>query len=332
MPGTPLRALVLTLLAAAPAGGAVAVTRVADDDASTVIQGCVRKDGRLRVVARAADCRRTERAIVWNVSGPQGESGLPGPTGPPGPAGLPGPAGADGAPGPAGPQGPPGPQGERGPQGPKGEPGTSIDALERLNGVACRAEGRNGTIVLTYDSTAHAVFTCAAAPAEAAVRVNELCTGTAASASDEFVELYNAGPSPADLGGFKLVYRSGAGTSDVALGAIPDGTTLAPGGFYFFGGSGYAGAKKPDQSFSSSMAATAGGVGLRDASGKLVDSIGYGTATNAFVETRPAAAPPSTAPPGSSSIRLPDGADTNDNGADFTVTAAPTPGGPNAAG
>jgi hypothetical protein len=162
--------------------------------------------------------------------------------------------------------------------------------------------------------------------------VNEFSTGTATSATDEFAELYNAGSSPADLSGFKLVYRSGAGTSDVALGSIPDGTTLAAGAFYLFGGSGYAGARKADQSFSTGMAASAGGVGLRDASGKLLDSVGYGTATNAFVEARPAAAPPATAVPGSSSIRLPDGADTNDNGADFRVTAAPTPGAPNAAG
>ena len=120
--------------------------------------------------------------------------------------------------------------------------------------------------------------------------------------------------------------------SDVALATIPAGTMLAPGAFYLFGGSGYAGTKAADQTFSAGLAATAGGVGLRDAGGKLVDSLGYGTATNAFVETRPATAPPSTAPPGSSDIRLPDGRDTDDNGADFAVTAAPTPGAPNAAG
>jgi hypothetical protein len=326
VPRIPLRALVLTLLAAAPAGGAVALTRVPHDDASAVIQACVRKDGRLRVVARPTDCRRAEHAISWNESGPRGEPG------PPGPAGADGPPGAAGAQGPPGPPGPAGPQGERGPQGPKGDPGPSLDALERLNGIACRAGGRNGTVALTYDSSAHAVFTCAAEAAEAAIRLNELSTGTTGSATDEFVELYNAGSSPTDVSGFKLVYRSGTGTSDVALATIPDGATLVPGAFYLFGGSGYAGAKKADQSFSTGMAATAGGIGLRDRSGKLADSVGYGTATNAFVETRPALAPPASAPPGSSSIRLPDGADTNDNGADFTVSAAPTPGAPNAAG
>jgi Lamin Tail Domain/Collagen triple helix repeat (20 copies) len=331
VPGTQLRALLLTLLVAAPAGGAVAIART-PHDATSVIHGCVRKNGRLRLVAENAVCRRHERPISWNVRGPEGEPGSPGPPGPTGPPGADGPAGADGAPGPDGSRGPPGPQGERGPQGPKGDPGTSIDALERLNGIACRAGGRNGTVALTYDTSAHAVFTCTATVSEATLRVNEFSTGTTASATDEFVELVNAGPSPADVSGFKLVYRSGAGTSDISLATIPDGTTLAVGAFYLFGGNGYAGAHKADQAFSAGLAATGGGVGLRDASGKLVDSVGYGTATNVLVETRPAPAPPATAVPGSSDIRLPDGADTDDNGTDFTVTAAPTPGAPNAAG
>jgi hypothetical protein len=328
VPGTPLRALLLTLLVAAPAGGSVAVAR-SPHDATSVIQACVRKDGRLRLVSATSACRRKERPISWSVRGPQGDPGLPGPEGPQGPTG---PAGADGGPGANGAAGPPGPQGERGPQGPKGDPGTSIDALERLNGVACRAGGRNGTVALTYDASAHAVFTCTATLTDATVRVNEFSTGTSASATDEFVELVNAGTSQTDLSGFKLAYRSGAGTSDVSLATIPDGTTLAPGAFYLFGGSGYAGAQKADQAFSAALAASAGGIGLRDEGGKLVDSVGYGTATNAFVETRPAPAPPSTAGPGSSDIRLPDGADTDDNGADFAITAAPTPGAPNAAG
>jgi len=331
VPGTPLRALLLTLLAAVPAGGAVAVAR-APHDATATIQACVRKDGRLRLVAEKANCRKTERPISWNVRGPQGEPGPAGPVGPAGADGAPGPSGVDGAPGPAGSAGPPGPQGDRGAQGPKGDPGTSVDALEGLNGIACRAGGRNGTVTLTYDTSVHAVFTCTATASEGTVRVNEFSTGTTTSATDEFVELFNTGTSSADIGGYKLVYRSGAGTSDVALATIPAGTMLAPGAFYLFGGSGYAGAKPADQAISAGLAGTAGGLGLRDAAAKLVDSVGYGTATNAFVETHAAAAPPSTAPPGSSDIRLPDGRDTDDNSADFAVTAAPTPGGPNAAG
>jgi Lamin Tail Domain/Collagen triple helix repeat (20 copies) len=331
VPGTPLRSLLLALMLALPAGGAVAVVRI-PHDATAVIHACARKDGRLRLVARTSDCRASERAVSWNVRGPQGELGPPGPAGPIGPAGPEGAPGSAGATGATGAAGPPGPQGERGPQGSKGDPGTSIGSLEQLNGLACRADGRDGTVALTYDASAHAVFTCTATPTDSAVRVNEFATGTSASATDEFVELFNAGAAPADLTGYKLVYRSGAGTSDVSLATIPDGTTLAPGAFYLFGGSGYASAKRPNQSFSAGIASAAGGVGLRNAAGTLVDSVGYGTATNTLVETRPAPAPPTTAAPGSSDIRLPDGVDTNDNGADLTATATRTPGAPNAAG
>ena len=55
-------------------------------------------------------------------------------------------------------------------------------------------------------------------------------------------------------------------------------------------------------------------------SGALVDGVGWGTATNALVEGTAAAAPPATAAPGSSLVRLPDGHDTNANAADFTVS------------
>ncbi|HEX6680776.1 MAG TPA: lamin tail domain-containing protein [Gaiellaceae bacterium] len=323
MPGTPLRALLLALLVTAPAAGAVAVSRASHDP--DVIRGCVRKDGNIRVTTAKNPCRKQERRISWSVRGPQGEPGRPGA------AGTAGATGANGTSGSQGPQGPAGPQGERGPKGAKGDPGI-VDSLERLNGVACRTGGHDGAVELSYDGSAQAVFTCVAGASAPSVRVNEFATGTSASATDEFVEIVNAGSSSADLSGYKLAYRSGAGTSDVTLATIPDGTALAPGAFYFFGGSGYAGEKPPDQTFSQALAASAGGIGLRDATGKLVDSVGYGTATNAFVEAHPAPAPGATAVPGSSDIRLPDGADTGDNGVDFTVTAAPTPGGPNAAG
>ena len=155
--------------------------------------------------------------------------------------------------------------------------------------------------------------------------VNEVMTGITGAASNEFVELYNGGSSAVDLSGYKLVYRSSAGTSDVTLGTIPSGTTLAAGGFYLFGGSAYAGSATPDQSFSTSLAATGGGVALRDAAGTIVDSMGYGDAVNAFVESHPASAPPAAAAPGNSAVRLPDGDDSNDNAADFSVSASPTP-------
>src|SRR5881398_2103271 len=112
MPGTPVRPLLLALLVAAPAGGAVAIAQLPND--TGVIRGCVRKDGHLRLATAKRTCRKNERPISWNV---------------------------------------------RGPKGPKGDPGT-VDSLERLNGVACRTDGHDGTVELSYDGAAQAVFTC----------------------------------------------------------------------------------------------------------------------------------------------------------------------------
>ena len=133
----------------------------------------------------------------------------------------------------------------------------------------------------------------------------------------------------ADLGGFKVAYRSSAGTSDITLATIPAGTTIPAGGFYLLAGRGYPGSHAADQSFSTSLAATGGGLAVRDTGGAILDSVGYGDTTNAFVEAHPATAPPATAAPGSSSGRIPDGHDTNDNSADFSVSATPSPGAAN---
>jgi len=181
---------------------------------------------------------------------------------------------------------------------------------------------------VSYDAaTGAAVIKCVAGGGggTADLRINEFMTGSTGAPSNEFVELVNIGAAAADVSGYKLAYRSGAGTSDVTLATIPSGTTVTAGGFYLFGGSGYAGSATPDQSFSTALAATAGGLALRDAAGAIVDSLGYGDATNAFVEGHAAAAPPAAAAPGNSAVRLPDGHDTNDNSADFSVTSTPTP-------
>jgi Lamin Tail Domain/Collagen triple helix repeat (20 copies) len=299
---------------------------------NAVINACVkRKDGRVRIVAASASCRRNELALAWNA---QGEPGPAGPAGPAGRAGATGPAGTAGAPGP---KGEPGARGETGaagpagPAGPQGPPGSGLSSLEGLNGLACHAGGNVGTAALSYDASGVATITCSASGGggTATLHVNELMTGSTGAASNEFVEIANTGTTGADIGGFKLAYRSAAGTSDVTLATVPTGTTLAAGGFYLLGGSGYAGTRAPDQSFSAAIAATGGGVALRDATGAIVDSVGYGDAVNAFVESHPASAPATTAAPGSSAVRLPDGHDTNDNAADFSVSASPTPGSSN---
>jgi hypothetical protein len=255
--------------------------------------------------------------------GPAGPTGSTGPAGQVGPTGLPGAAGATGAIGPSGPVGPAGPAGA---DGAKGDPGPSLSSFDQLGGLACAGSGLPGTIQIAYDSSGHVTLTCLAPPVGTAiVRVNEVATGTSTSGADEFVELANTGTATADIGGWKLVYRSSSGTTDVALATVPTPTTLVAGGYYLFGGASYGGAQPPDQSFSPGLASSGGAVGLRDGTGALIDSVGWGTATNALVENAAAPAPPTTAAPGSSIERLPNDHDTNNNATDFTVTSTPSP-------
>src|SRR5206468_3362129 len=83
-------------------------------------------------------------------------------------------------------------------------------------------------------------------------------TGATGAATDEFVELVNASDTAFDASGYRVAYRSAAGTSDTLLATLPAGTTIAAHGFYLLGGAGYAGSHQADQSFSAGLASTAG--------------------------------------------------------------------------
>ena len=309
IPISSARALAVGLcLAAGLAVGTIATAGLQLASESSTIYACRHiPNGQLRVVGGPSDCRKYEQLLSWNSTGP---TGPPGATGPAGPAGPSGPAGLVGPPGPAGPPGP---------------PGSGLDSFDDLEGLTCNAGA--GTIDIEYDDGGHAMIVCASGGGggDADLSVNEFMTGVTGAAANEFVEIVNTGTAAADLSGWKLVYRSAAGTSDVVLATIPDGTMLAAGSFYLFGGSGYVGGPPADQSFSTGIAATGGAVGVRDATAGLVDSVGWGTATNALVEGTPVAAPPTTDAPGTSAGRSPDGDDTNDNAADFVLDDSPTP-------
>jgi hypothetical protein len=286
----------LAIAAVALAGAALA----AIPDGNGVIHACRKVNGgALRVVAKASACRSGERALAWNQRGAEG------PTGPAGPAG---------------------PKGATGAQGPQGPAGPGLASFDSLEGLGCTIGGQAGAISIAYDDSGLAQIHCVAgAGGGAAIRINEFSVGTEGALGDEFVEIANTGTAAADLSGWKLVYRSGAGTSDVSLGTLADGTMLAPGAFFLFGGSGYSGAYPADKSFSAGLASAAGGVAIKDADGSIVDSVGWGDATNAFVEGTTAAAPPIAPAPGKSDARHPNGHDMNVNSADFTI-GDPTPG------
>jgi type VI secretion system secreted protein Hcp len=85
-------AIAAALLAVVAAGAGTYAFAASQD--STTINGCVAKDGKLRVLAANEACKSDETPLSWNTTGPAGSQGPAGATGATGPAGPPGSAAA----------------------------------------------------------------------------------------------------------------------------------------------------------------------------------------------------------------------------------------------
>jgi hypothetical protein len=147
--------------------------------------------------------------------------------------------------------------------------------------------------------------------------------------NDDFIELYNPSDSDIDLADYRLVKRTEAGTTDSSVKAFEEGDMIAAGGFYLWANSGWDPGVTPDASTSATLAAN-NGVALRlgpEDTGEIVDSVGWGSATNAFVENTAAANPAA----GQSIDRVND-VDTDNNSVDFALNESPTPQSSNAGG
>jgi hypothetical protein len=163
-----------------------------------------------------------------------------------------------------------------------------------------------------------------AGPCDGKVVINELMTA-GASAYDEFIELYNPGGCAVPLGGWKLGYRSGTGSAAPPILTFAPGSSIPAKSFLVIGRPEFSGKKDITITSSTSMAADKGQVGLEDDKGTLVDAVGYGAATGAYVEGSPAPTPDTSG----SISRKTDGVDTNDNAADFAKTKPHSAGAPN---
>jgi hypothetical protein len=155
--------------------------------------------------------------------------------------------------------------------------------------------------------------------------LSEVMTG-GASASDEFIELYNASSDPVDLIGDEIVYVSASGGTVTRKASWTTASALVPGQHLLVANSAGVYAAGADAIYTGGLAATGGAVALRAADGSVIDAIAWGNATNGFIEGTAAAAPPA----GSSLERLPGGAagngvDTNDDSLDWFVQPDPGP-------
>src|SRR3954447_9103073 len=162
-------------------------------------------------------------------------------------------------------------------------------------------------------------------PQSTSLVVAEVVTG-GASASDEYVELTNAGAAPLDLAGVELVYATSTGATVTRKAAWTTSAIVEPGRHVLVANGSGAFVAVADATYSGGLAATGGAVAIRAIGGATIDAVGWGDATNAFVEGSAAPAPAA----GASVERRPGGTqgnstDTNENAGDFVVNQAPVP-------
>lgn len=156
--------------------------------------------------------------------------------------------------------------------------------------------------------------------------------GGAGTFNDEFVEIFNRGAAPIDLNGYRLVYRSATGSNDVTVpfATWTSPTILPPGGYYLIASTSYDGPTPANMTYNPttcqcSMGGAGGGLAIRlgeNNTGAVIDSVGWGTANNVFVETAVTAAPAAN---NSQRRKLNGCQDTDSNLSDFesVVPAAP---------
>jgi hypothetical protein len=157
--------------------------------------------------------------------------------------------------------------------------------------------------------------------------VSEVMTG-GASASDEFIELYNPGPIALPLEGLEVIYVTASGGTITRKGTWASGSPAVPAGAHVLLANA-AGIFAPiaDVTYVNGLAATGGSTAIRIlGASSAIDAVGWGNATSTWLEGTPAVA----AAAGHSIERLPGGSggsaqDSDQNSVDFVEVASPDP-------
>jgi len=165
--------------------------------------------------------------------------------------------------------------------------------------------------------------------------VHEVMNADAGNTTREFIEVRNVSEMDLHVGFYTLEWRSAGNTTVTQIYRFPAGAVIPAGGYYLLVSSSYRD-YYPDVVYNDSyyvapglggIISTNGGVGLKDASGNIVDSVAWGNITatpHPFLEGTAAPQPPS-----GWSIERQSGTDGkldhDDNGTDFVLTNPPTP-------
>ena len=173
-------------------------------------------------------------------------------------------------------------------------------------------------------------FLLAAAAAQAAVVINEVDYDQVGTDSAEFIELRNNGPGTVNLGTYTVELVNGATGLIYSTLTLP--TASVPAGGYFVIAFGSANSWHADYVASliddSIQNGSPDAIGLRNA-GVLVDAVSYeGNTAAPYTEGTGTTAADDNVTASVGLSRFPDGQDTNNNNADFSVRCI-TPGAAN---
>ena len=120
-------------------------------------------------------------------------------------------------------------------------------------------------------------------PISGGLLVAEVVTG-GTSASDEYVEVANAGPTPLDLAGHEIVYVSASGATTTRKASWTGSVIVEPGRHVLIANSLGIHASAADATYSGGLAAAGGAIILQRVDGSVIDAVGWGDATGGFVE------------------------------------------------
>jgi len=150
--------------------------------------------------------------------------------------------------------------------------------------------------------------------------------GIAGNNIHEYIELYNPSDQPINLQGYSLWYRLATSEQDLPVNHWQVSTLIPPQGHYLLVHAGQDIGITPDAEFEQGLNLSGGGLLLRDPGGITLDALSWGNNPIAFTEGHPALVLQNDR----SLERLPGGQagnsmDTNNNAADFKLTAEPNP-------
>jgi len=107
---------------------------------------------------------------------------------------------------------------------------------------------------------------------------------SSSSNNDEFVEIYNPTLSPVDVSSWTIDYRSASSTSFNNKYTFPSGTIIQAHKYYLFGGGGVTNRDNSSDVVTLGLGNSGGGVFVRDASGNIIDLVGWGSAISGNYE------------------------------------------------